>query len=159
MKPQSTLELNRYLPALINFFSNKMSNGASQLYAHLFNMAVTDWRIISLLAVEPNIPASRICHVIGLDKSAVSRSLAKLSQAGLVEIEADKKDTRARKNTLTEAGIDLHDEMYQVAMEREQKILNVLSQQDQEHLIRIMNALNLEIAEINDFFIEKYITK
>lgn len=58
MKPKSTLELNRYLPALINFFSNKMSNGASQLYAHLFNMGVTDWRIISLLAVESNIPAS-----------------------------------------------------------------------------------------------------
>ena len=159
MKPKSTLELNRYLPALINFFSNKMSTGTSQLYAHLFNMGVTDWRIISLLAVEPNISASRICQVIGLDKSAVSRSLTKLNQDGYIEITADKRDTRARKNALTEAGIRRHDEMYLVAKEREQKMLDVLPHADQEHLIRILNALNGEIAEINDFFIEKYITK
>lgn len=159
MKPKSTLELDRYLLALINFFSNKMSNGATQLYAHLFNMGVTDWRIISLLAVESNIPASRICQVIGLDKSAVSRSLSKLNRDGFIEIEVDKKDTRARKNALTEAGIRLHDEMYIVALERDQEILNVLSVEDQEHLIRIMNALNTEITDINDFFTEKYITK
>lgn len=159
MKPESTLQLNRYLPALINFFSNKMSNGTSQLYAHLFNMGVTDWRIISLLAVEPNISASRICYVIGLDKGAISRSLAKLNQDGFVTIKADKKDTRARKNTLTEAGIALHDQIYKVAMEREQQILSVLSSEDQEHLIRIMNVLNLQITDINEFFFEKYLAK
>lgn len=159
MNTSLKLQLDRYIPALINFFSNKMSNGASQLYAFLFDMGVTDWRILSLLAVEENIPASRICHVIGLDKSAVSRSLAKLQERGYIEMTVDKKDSRAKKNKLTPAGLAMYEKMYHVAKEREEKFLEVLSDEDQEHLIRILNILNSEINDINEFFMEKYIQK
>ena len=39
---------------------------------------------MSLLAIEPGIPASRICHVIGFDKGPVSRKLAVMQKRGLV---------------------------------------------------------------------------
>ncbi|MCU7226177.1 MarR family transcriptional regulator, partial [Acinetobacter bohemicus] len=71
----------------------------------------------------------------------------------------DKKDSRVKKNTLTSAGLIMYEKMYQVAKEREEKILEVLSDEDQEHLIRILNILNCEINDINEFFIEKYIQK
>ena len=44
---------------------------------------------MSLLAIEPGIPASRICHVIGFDKGPVSRTLAGLKKRGLVSIRTD----------------------------------------------------------------------
>ncbi len=157
MGKKSTLDLNRYIPALITFFSNKMSTGASQLYSHLFDKNVIDWRIISMLAVEPNISARRICQVIGLDKGSVSRTLAKLKEQNLVQINADKRDTRATKIVLTDLGYALHEEMYQIAMEREAKIFGILNKQDQEHLIRILNVLNAHIEDTNEYFIEKYI--
>ncbi len=53
----------------------------------------------------------------------------------------------------------MYEKMYNVAKEREEKILEVLSGEDQEHLIRILNILNSEINDINEFFIEKYIQK
>src|SRR6516225_12095007 len=81
-----TLDLNRYVPAFITFIANKLSNSATALYQREFGVNVTEWRIMSLLAIEPGIPASRICHVIGFDKGPVSRTLAAMQHKGLVAI-------------------------------------------------------------------------
>ena len=75
------LDLDRYVPAFITFIANKLSNSATALYQRNFGVNVTEWRIMSLLAIEPGIPASRICHVIGFDKGPVSRTLAVLQEA------------------------------------------------------------------------------
>ena len=72
------LDLNRYVPAFITFIGNKLSNSATAFYQKNFGVNVTEWRIISQLAIEPGIPASRICQVIGFDKGPVSRNLAAL---------------------------------------------------------------------------------
>ena len=79
-----TLDLDRYVPAFITFIANKLSNSATAFYHRHFGVNVTEWRIMSLLAIEPGIPASRICHVIGFDKGPVSRTLSVLQKRGLV---------------------------------------------------------------------------
>jgi predicted transcriptional regulator len=84
-----TLDLDRYVPAFITFIANKLSNSATAFYQRQFGVNVTEWRIMSLLAIEPGIPASRICHVIGFDKGPVSRTLAGLEKRGLVSIRTD----------------------------------------------------------------------
>src|SRR5438309_806090 len=80
------LDLERYVPALITFIANKLSRSATVLYQKRFGVNVTEWRILALLAIEPGIPASRICHVIGFDKGPVSRTLGMMQQRGLVAI-------------------------------------------------------------------------
>src|SRR5262249_48542551 len=57
----TTLDLDRYVPAFITFIANKLSNSATVRYQRNFGVNVTEWRIMSLLAIEPGIPASRIC--------------------------------------------------------------------------------------------------
>src|SRR5579862_2317957 len=89
-----TLDLERYVPAFITFIANKLSNSATALYQRRFGVNVTEWRIMSLLAIEPGIPASRICHVIGFDKGPVSRTLAGLEKRGHVSIRTDPNDGR-----------------------------------------------------------------
>src|SRR5438045_7881848 len=89
-----TLDLDRYVPALITFIANKLSNSATAFYQRAFGINVTEWRIMSLLAIEPGIPASRICSVIGFDKGPVSRTLALMKGRGLIAIRADPKDGR-----------------------------------------------------------------
>ncbi|RYL22776.1 MULTISPECIES: MarR family winged helix-turn-helix transcriptional regulator [Acinetobacter] len=157
MKTQSTLELDRYIPALITFFSNKMSLGSSQIYAQLFQINIIEWRILSMLAVEPNISARRISQVIGLDKSAVSRAIAKLKTQEYIDIKEDKRDARATKICLTAQGVRLHDEIFKVAIDREKVIFDVLSTEDKEHLIRIMTQLNAHILDANEQLNEKYL--
>ena len=92
--PGPTLDLDRYVPAFITFIANKLSNSATAFYQKNFGVNVTDWRIMSLLAIEPGIPASRICHVIGFNKGPVSRTLSVLQKRGLVTIRTAPDDGR-----------------------------------------------------------------
>ena len=85
-RARQVLDLDRYVPALITFIANKLSRGATVVYQKRFGVNVTEWRILSLLAIEPEISAARICHVIGFDKGPVSRTLAawSLSKLGVL---------------------------------------------------------------------------
>ena len=80
-RAEQVLDLDRYVPALITFIANKLSRSATVLYQKRFGVNVTEWRILSLLAIEPEISAARICHVIGFDKGPVSRTLAAMRKA------------------------------------------------------------------------------
>ena len=99
-------DLNRYVPAFITFIANKLSNSATVFYQRNFGVSVTEWRIMSLLAIEPGIPASRICYVIGFDKGPVSRNLSVLQKRGMVVIRTSPDDGRTHAISLTARGQD-----------------------------------------------------
>ena len=94
------LDLNRYVPAFVTFIANKLSNSATVFYQRNFGVNVTEWRIMSLLAIEPGIQASRICHVIGFNKGPVSRTLATMQKRGLVTIRTAPDDGRSHSISL-----------------------------------------------------------
>src|SRR3982074_3606257 len=94
------IDLDRYVPALITFIANKLSRSANALYQQRFQVNVTEWRILVLLAIEPGIPAARICHVIGFDTGPVSRTLSIMRERGLVTIKTDPKDGRSHSISL-----------------------------------------------------------
>jgi DNA-binding MarR family transcriptional regulator len=132
------LDLDRYVPALITFIGNKLSRSASTLYQRSFGINVTDWRILSLLAIEPGIPAARICQVIGFDKGPVSRALALLQRRGLVTIATDPDDGRSHSISLTARGRTVHDQVITVALERERRLLACLREDEREQLIELL---------------------
>jgi len=132
------LDLERYVPAFITFIANKLSNSATAYYQRNFGVNVTDWRIMSLLAIEPGIPASRICHVIGFDKGPVSRTLAGMEERGLVSIRADRQDGRTHSISLTAKGYTTHDQVIAVALERERRLLSCLNKPERETLIGLL---------------------
>src|ERR1700759_3466366 len=130
-----TLDLDRYVPAFITFIANKLSNSATARYQRDFGVNVTEWRIMSLLAIEPGIPAARICHVIGFDKGPVSRTLAAMEKRGLVAIRADRHDARTHSISLTAKGQTTHDKVIVAAFDREKRLLSCLGKDEQELLI------------------------
>jgi DNA-binding MarR family transcriptional regulator len=97
------------------------------LYQREFGVNVTEWRIMAQLAIEPGIPASRICQVIGFDKGPVSRSLAAMERKGILTIAVDPADARRRVIALSAEGRSLHDRIIAVALERERRLLACLS--------------------------------
>src|SRR3977135_3920820 len=74
------LNLDRYVPGLLTFVSSKLSRGASAVYRNLFGIGITEWRILSLLALEPGIPAQRRFHVLGFHTAWDSRSTNTITQ-------------------------------------------------------------------------------
>jgi DNA-binding MarR family transcriptional regulator len=140
--PGQTLDLERYVPAFITFIANKLSNSATVFYQKNFGVNVTEWRIMSLLAIEPGIPASRICHVIGFDKGPVSRTLAALQKRGLVAIRTDPNDGRSHSISLTTRGRATHDKIIVAALERERRLLSCLDEKEREVLIGLLRRLH-----------------
>lgn len=143
-----TLDLERYVPAFITFIANKLSNSATAFYQREFGVNVTEWRIMSLLAIEPGIPASRICHVIGFDKGPVSRTLSGLEKRGLVSIRTDPNDGRTHSISLTTRGRATHDKVIVAAFERERRLLSCLSKDEREVLINLLRRLHENLGAV-----------
>src|SRR3954462_14692883 len=137
-RAEQVLDLDRYVPALITFIANKLSRSATVVYQKRFGVNVTEWRILSLLAIEPEISAARICHVIGFDKGPVSRTLAGMEERGLVSIRTDPKDGRSHSISLAVKGREIHDQIIGIALDRERRLLSCLSAAEQEVLIDLL---------------------
>src|SRR6478752_7274616 len=143
-----TLNLDRYVPAFITFIANKLSNSATAFYQRQFGVNVTEWRIMSLLAIEPGIPASRICHVIGFDKGPVSRTLAALQKRGLISIRSDPDDGRSHSISLTARGRSTHDKVIVTALDRERRLLSCLNENERELLIDLLRRLHDNLGAV-----------
>jgi DNA-binding MarR family transcriptional regulator len=146
-----SLNLDRYVPALITFLANKLSAGASSCYREHFGVGIVEWRLLALLAVENGIPANRMCQVIGLDKAAVSRALKTMEAEKLVTSQPDPEDARRVIITLTTSGQTLHDSIYDVAKARENLLLGDFSTEEIETLIDLLARMNARLDIVNRF--------
>jgi DNA-binding MarR family transcriptional regulator len=143
-----TLDLDRYVPAFVTFIANKLSNSASSVYQRNFGINVTEWRIMTQLALEPGIPASRICQVIGFNKGPISRTLAVMQKRGLITIRTDPNDGRTHSISLTAKGRGIHDKVIVVALEREKRLLSCLKADEREMLIDLLRRLHNNLGAV-----------
>ena len=145
-----TLDLERYVPAFVTFIANKLSRSATAFYQKRFGVNVTEWRIMSLLAIEPGITASRICHVIGFDKGPVSRTLTIMQNRDLIAIKTDPRDGRSHSISLTPKGRQVHDQVIVAALERERRLLACLRKDEREVLIDLLRRVHNNLGAVTD---------
>jgi DNA-binding MarR family transcriptional regulator len=143
-----TINLDRYVPAFITNIANKLSNSATSAYQRNFGVNVTEWRIMTQLAIEPGIPASRICQVIGFNKGPISRTLTVMQKRGLVTIRTDPNDGRTHSISLTAKGRGIHDKVIVVALEREKRLLSCLKADEREMLIELLRRLHNNLGAV-----------
>lgn len=128
------LELDRYVPGLLLWLSNKISASASALYRERFDLGVTDWRVLSYFEIYEWSTASQACELMGLDKAAVSRSVATLKEGGWLKSRPD--GLRKVEYATTASGKKLHDRIIKLAIAREEALLSGFSRQERETMIR-----------------------
>ncbi|MCB1391051.1 MAG: winged helix-turn-helix transcriptional regulator [Rhodobacteraceae bacterium] len=143
------VDIENYTPYFLSSVNNALSRGASQTYLERFRIGIVEWRVISMLAIEPWIPASRICGVVQLDKGATSRALVKLVETGYLDHEASEQDVRRKTYALNEKGYALHDEILAIALERERALIRGVAPEDLEAFLRVMRVMksNLRYVE------------
>jgi len=146
--PKPVINHGEYVPALINFVGNKLATGASSAYRREFGIGVTEWRILSLLAVENTCSAQQICQFFDLDKGLVSRTTKSLVENGVVRVTAQSGGVK-RAVVLTKEGRSLHDRVIKLALKREQVLLACLSQQEAVVLIDLLKRLLVQAPAVN----------
>jgi DNA-binding MarR family transcriptional regulator len=156
----AVVDLERYVPAYLTWIANKLSGGASTAYLSAFNVGIETWRLLVLLAIEKSLTAQAISRTIGMNKSSVSRAFKNMQMRELITIGLDDADGRLRVATITPKGRALHDQILELAMERERAFLSVLNDKDRETLIRLLRRLhdNLPVVEkaTQDYLVSHY---
>jgi DNA-binding MarR family transcriptional regulator len=85
--------------------------------------------------------------VLGLNKSVVSRSVAGLTERGLVTIE---RAEGQRRLYLTAAGVELHDQLLPLALERERRMLRGFSEAELAQLRGFLRRMHDNLSESAD---------
>jgi DNA-binding MarR family transcriptional regulator len=142
------LDLDRYTVAYLVWTANKLSRGASYNYLRVFGVGVETWRCLVLLAIHSSITAQQISQVMGMDKASVSRCFKIMQAKGLILMGLDATDGRVRIATLTSKGRALHDQILEMALERERALLSVLSESDRETLLRLLKRVHENLPAV-----------
>ncbi|WP_157576147.1 MarR family winged helix-turn-helix transcriptional regulator [Hydrogenophaga pseudoflava] len=138
------LDLDHYVPGLLLWLSNKVASSASALYHDKFGVGVTEWRLLAYFKIYPWSTASTACELMGLDKGAVSRSLSTLAAEGYLE--SRPQGLRRIEYRVTRKGNILHDKIYKFAMAREEALLEGMTAQEKQTLVKLLRHMldNLE---------------
>lgn len=148
---REVLNLPNYVTYFFTVAANKLSSGSSRLYLKKFGIGIIEWRIMAMLAVEPQISPARITQVVGIDKAGVSREMRKLEQKGYLRISDDESNLRRKMLELTPEGYALHDRVIQVALERERRLLSDLSREEVAVFLDLLARTTARIAYANEY--------
>jgi DNA-binding MarR family transcriptional regulator len=140
-EPHRKLDLQRSVGVLLNFLSNRLTASGSAVYRARFGLGIIEFRLLVMLAYEPDIAPARICEVMGLDNGAVSRALRGLEKRKLVVSRADPRHPAYGLWSLSAAGAKLQDEAVLVAMERDAILLEDISEDERELFISILRRM------------------
>lgn len=133
------LDLDRYVPGLLVWLSNKLAAGASQLYRGQFNLGVTDWRVLAYIELYPWSTNAQVCELIGLDKAAVSRSFSILEGSGLLRSRPS--GLRKVEYATTPEGKRMYQRILKLAFERENALLSDFTATERATLIRLLHRM------------------
>jgi len=142
------IAVDRYVPGLIRAVANKLEGGASRFYRRHYAIGLSEWHILVALATDPWMTSPVLCKAAGLDKAAVSRSLGRMEQQGLIV----SRDTtgRCRATALTAKGRRLHDKIAQAAIAREEELLSEFSPKQVEALVSLLTQLGKSASGLTD---------
>ena len=142
-------DMDRSVLFLTTAFANKLSKGASRRLKRVLGIGLMEWRVVCNLGVEPGRSAARIAEGSGVDKSVVSRAVAELERQGLISTAAESPG-RQTALRLTAAGQALHDRGVLRADERELRLLDGFTPEEQDRLVDFLKRLTANLERLED---------
>ncbi|MDB6002660.1 MAG: MarR family transcriptional regulator [Rhizobacter sp.] len=133
------LDLDTYIPSLLLWVSNKMSASATQLYSSKFGIGVTDWRVLAYFEAYPWTTASSAGGITGIDKAAISRSVAFLVESGWLRSRPE--GLRKIEYATSASGKRLYARVYVRAMERQEALLTGVSSEQRALLAALLRTM------------------
>ena len=143
MVDHAPLELERFVPYRLSILSNRVSQAIAREYTERFNLSMTEWRVMAVLARfnGEGMSAREVAERTAMDKVAVSRALARLGSAGRVSRSTHGGDKRRSVLRLTAKGWKIHDTVAPRARAHERELLGHLTADEKRVLTQILDKL------------------
>lgn len=123
----------------ISRVANALSRSAALRYRREFGVSLSEWRIIALLGSDAPLTVNRLARLAALDKAQMSRTVASLSDRGLVLRRLG--PGRTTVLTLTDNGLRLYDGLITAANERDRGFLACLTAKERTALDSALEKL------------------
>ncbi len=117
------LRLETFLPYRLSLLSNAVSGAIAREYGDKFAISMPEWRILMILAEYPGISADEVCQRTKIEKSVVSRAVARLLKRHFIQRDLDQNDRRRSILRLSETGLSVYDEVMPIARDYEKTLL------------------------------------
>jgi DNA-binding MarR family transcriptional regulator len=135
------LELDRFLPYRLAVLAHGVSRALSEIYRERFQLTIPEWRVIANLGRHAPTSANRLAERGSMDKTKVSRAVARLVESGLVTRESDPHDNRLLVLRLSEKGAQVYREIAPLALAWESQFLETLDAEERAVLNRALDKL------------------
>ncbi len=139
--PKDGWDLAGFLPYRLSVVSNTISGDLARLYAERYGLGVPEWRVVAILGSFGRMTASDVVERTAMDKVQVSRSVARLKEAGHLERVVDAADRRRAHLSLTERGRALFTDIVPRAEARIERLLRSVSEEDRRTIDRAVGIL------------------
>ena len=137
------LQLEHFLPYRLSILSNTISRTIADDYQSRYDISMTEWRVMAVLARFEGLSAREVAERTAMDKVAVSRALSRLVASGRVDRATHDNDKRRSVLSLTHAGWSMHDDVAPMARAREREVLARLDAEERKWLVRILDKLQV----------------
>jgi DNA-binding MarR family transcriptional regulator len=128
--------------------ANLLKRGAILRYKRLAGLSSVEFGLVASLGRRPPMSVARLAEAVGMDKGQISRALAELVSRKLVAKADNPKDNRETLVCLTKAGLAAHDVIVAGAQERNRRLLEALSKEDLEALLKQIDRLTATAAQM-----------
>ncbi len=145
------MDRNASVPFLMIAIGNKVVASASQLYMRHFGLGIMEWRVMALLAADPDITGKDISRLSGVTAGSVSRAINSLNKGGHLEASNDQSDKRRTFLRLTSRGLALHDRVIVSSLERERLLLSGFSPVEHRALLGYFRRLMANVALVSAY--------
>jgi DNA-binding MarR family transcriptional regulator len=135
------LELDKFLPYRLSIASNTVSNVIAQAYQRLFNLTISEWRVMAVLGEDGAQQQQALVTRTRMDKMTVSRAVRPLVERGLIDRASHSDDGRSFVLSLSRDGQALYDHVVPEARRLEAALITTFSPDDVAMLSNAMRRL------------------
>lgn len=136
------LDLEHFLPYRLSVLSNRVSRAIARAYSEQFELGITEWRVLAVLARFPGLSAVEVAQRTAMDKVAVSRAVARLLDSGRLQRETHGDDRRRSVLQLSEDGHRIVDAVAPLALGFEARLLDGMDAAERDLLFRLLDRLD-----------------
>ena len=133
---------------LLGAISNMIDAGGSRLFRRAFGIGLGEARLVYVIGYEGPLTARQASQIIGVDKGAMSRTVAALARRGFLRVTVDAADARQRVIQFTPAGKNLHQRVMALALERERQMYVIFSDDELETLSALLKRFRAHIPTV-----------
>lgn len=144
------MQLETFFPYRLAVVAESFSRALIEVYGHEFGLSREEWRLLYLLAEEPEVDSLELARRTTLDKVQVSRAAQRLEDKQCITRDVADHDRRLRVYRCTAAGRKLFKQVRAKVDKRTRSILGEMSSADRKALDRGLDALLDAVAQFQD---------